>query len=343
MISSVSAKSFKGLPDFETKLERLTLLVGPNGAGKTARAHAICLAVMGFVPGMAKTNPQIMATFGNGEKLVVEVRKNGTRLSRGYFTQATGQVTEKFQIDLKRASKEQYAVALGGVKMFDLGAFQKLSDQGKIDYVFNVFPPGEGFAELDNAIERTKAERNVLQKSIETLNATCARIHQQRAMIELPTGTLAEIKAQIQEAESQLSMARQLAEQHRLDLAKVKAREEEKLRQEALEAERAAERERLKIAEQQRIKQAVDAAHEQALLDEIYKTPVVAPDIARLVPEIHNDPPPIEFTEAPAPFLTQSFRDSLRSILQTMQRTGCTACAAALVCRREIKKLQEVV
>lgn len=343
MITSIAAKSFKGLPDFETKLERLTLLVGPNGVGKTARSHALQLAILGFVPGVGKTNRDIMATFGNGDKLVVEVRKNGTRLSRGYFTQASGQVTEKFQLDLKRASKDQYAVALGGIKLFDLGAFQKLSDQGKIDYVFGVFPPGEGFAELEDAVEKKKLERNKLQKDIETLDAAVARLNQQRATIELPAGTLAEIRSQITEAEQQLSMARQFAEQNRLDLAKAKAREEEKRRQESLEAERAAERERLKVAEQQRIKQAVDAAHERALLDEIDKTPVVAPDIARLVPEIHNDPPPIEYTEAPAPFLTQSFRDSLRSILETMTRTGCSACAAALVCRREIKKLQEVV
>lgn len=347
MICSVAFKGFKALPDSETKLERLTLLTGPNGAGKTARAHALQLAILGFVPGIAKTNRDIMATFSNGEKLVVEVRRDGVRCSRGFFRDKDGKVSEKFQLDLKRATKEQYAVALGGVKLFDLGAFQKLSDQGKIDYVFNVFPPGEDFRELEDKVEAKKAERNTLQKDIETLNATADRIHQQRAIIELPAGTLAEIKAQITEAEQQLSMARQLAEQNRVDLAKAKAREEEKRRQEALEAERAAERERLKQAERERLKQAVDAAHERALLDEIDKTPVVAPDIARSVPEIHNDPatyppPVIEHTEAPAPFLTQSFRDSLQSVLETMTRTGCSACAAALVCRRELKKLREV-
>lgn len=332
MITSVAAKGFKGLPDFETKLERLTLLIGPNGTGKTARSHALSLAVLGYVPGMAKTNPQILATFGSGEKVVVEVRRDGTRLSRGWFAQPSGQVTEKFQLDLKRASKEQYAVALGGVRMFDLGAFQRLSDQGKIDFVFNVFPPGEGFAELDDSIELKKAERNKLQKDIETLNAACARIQQQRATIALPSGTLAEIQAQIAEAETQLRMARELAERHRQDLAKQQAKEEEQRRQEALQVERAAEQERLRVAEQERVKQAVDEAHKRALLEEIDKTPVVAPDTWRPVPEVHN---------APAPAASDAAA-SIRLILETMSRTGCSTCAAVLVCRRELKKLQEV-
>lgn len=301
MISSVAAKAFKGLPDFETKLERLTLLIGPNGTGKTARSHALSLAVLGYVPGMAKTNPQILAMFGSGEKVVVEVRRDGKRLSRGWFRQPSGQVTEKFQIDLRRASKEQYAAALGGLKMFDLGAFQKLSDQAKIDFVFNVFPPGEDFVKLDDAIELKKAERNKLQKDIETLNATCARIHQQRATIDLPSGTLAEIQAQIAEAETQLRMSRELAERHRLDLAKIEAKKEEQRRQEALQAE-------------------------------IDKTPVVAPDTWSPVPEVHN---------APAPAASDAAA-SIRLILETMSRTGCSTCAAVLVCRRELKKLQEV-
>ena len=301
MISSVAAKGFKGLPDFETKLERLTLLIGPNGTGKTARSHALALAVMGYVPGMAKTNHQILAMFGNGEKVVVEVRRDGKRLSRGWFRQPSGQVTEKFQIDLKRASKEQYAAALGGLKMFDLGAFQKLSDQAKIDFVFNVFPPGEDFLKLDDAIELKKAERNKLQKDIETLNATCARIHQQRATIDLPSGTLAEIQAQIAEAETQLRMSRELAERHRLDLAKIEAKKEEQ-------------------------------THGRALFEEIDKTPVVAPDTWRPVPEVHN---------APAPAASDAAA-SIRLILETMSRTGCSTCAAVLVCRRELKKLQEV-
>lgn len=318
MINSVAAKGgFKGLPDFETKLERLTLLIGPNGTGKTARSHALSLAVLGYVPGMAKTNPQILAMFGNGEKVVVEVRRDGKRLSRGWFRQPSGQVTEKFQIDLKRASKEQYAAALGGLKMFDLGAFQKLSDQAKIDFVFDVFPPGEDFVKLDDAIELKKAERNKLQKDIETLNATCARIHQQRATIDLPSGTLAEIQAQIAEAEAQLRMSRELAERHRLDLAKIEAKKEEQRRQEALQAERAAD---------------MEQTHGRALFEEIDKTPVVAPDTWRPVPEVHN---------APAPAASDAAA-SIRLILETMSRTGCSTCAAVLVCRRELKKLQEV-
>jgi DNA repair exonuclease SbcCD ATPase subunit len=352
-IQTVGAKGFKGLPDFETKLERLTLLVGPNGAGKTARAHALQLAILGFVPGLAKTNRDIMATFGNGEKLVVEVRRDGVRCSRGYFQDKDGKVTEKFQLDLKRATRDQYAVAMGGVKLFDLGAFHKLSDQGKIDLVFSLFPPGEGYRELEDQIEAKKAERNTLQKEMESLQATAARLHQRRATIELPAGTLAEIKSQIQEAEQQLRMATEALHQQNVAVAQAKATEQAELaasrraETEKIERERQAERERCKVAEQQRIDQARLAAQEKLnaeMAEKLRRQAELQAEREKMIADIDEAVPGVRDGMFIAHSVsTPSAMACITAILDTMQRTGCSACAAALVCRRELKKLREVV
>ena len=365
MISSISAKSFKGLPDFETKLERLSLLCGPNGVGKTARAHALQLAVLGFVPGLAKTNRDIMATLGNGEKLVVEVRHNGVRCSRGYFQDKDGKVSEKFQLDLKRATRDQYAVAMGGVKVFDLGAFQKLSDQGKIDLVFSLFPPADGYLEIEDQIEAKKAERNTLQKDMESLQATAARLHQQRATIELPAGTLADIKAQIQEAEQQLGMATDALHQQNVAVAQAKAKEQAELaasrraETEKIERERQADRDRCKVAEQQRIDQMRLAAQEKLNADMAEKLRQQAELQAERERAIADGlevrkkdemewrkalaPKTLPADEAIAWKCRNEMEGQLKAILDTMERTGCGACAAALVCKRELKKLREVV
>lgn len=329
MITSVAAKGLKGLPDFETKIERLTLLYGPNGAGKTARTHAMQLAILGYVPGLAKTNRDIMDTFGNGERLIVEVRRNGVRCSRGYFANNEDKVTEKFQLDLKRATRDQYAVALGGVKLFDLGAFQKLSDQGKIDQVFALFPPGEDYREMDSQIEARKAERNALQKSLDTLQATQARLHQSRATIDLPVGTLAEIKSQIQEKETQLSMVRQLLVQNKINFAKLHEREQAEAK-----AEQEAEQERLRVAERQRLDRIRLEAQERLnaeMADKLMRSERSRPDIQEVVT-------PSTFLQYA---LNPTLANAIESILETMQRTGCGACAAALVCKRELKKLRE--
>lgn len=354
MVNSVGAKGFKGLPDFETKLERLTLLCGPNGAGKTARSHALQLAILGFVPGIARTNRDIMSAFGTGDKLVVEVRRDGVRCSRGYFQDKDGKVTEKFQLDLKRVTRDQYAVALGGIKLFDLGAFQKLSDQGKIDQVFALFPPGEGYNELSEAIAAKKEERNTLQKSMEGINGTIERLSSQRSEIKLPAGTFAEITAAIKEAETQLQMTQQLAEQNRVKYAAAQAKERaeriaaEKAEADRIERERQAERDKLKALEQQCIEQAKLVAQAKANAENVYarhQAELQAEREKALAEAIYATKPlPIvlDKDQLHIGFTGEEVSQKINSILATIERTGCGACAAALLCRRELKKLREV-
>ena len=56
-IAKIFGQDFKGLK-FEQELSHLNLFIGPNGVGKSARCNALMLAVMGYIPGVAKQNAE---------------------------------------------------------------------------------------------------------------------------------------------------------------------------------------------------------------------------------------------------------------------------------------------
>ena len=336
MITSILSKNLKGLPDFETKLERLTLLCGPNGAGKTARAHALQLAILGFCPGLAKTNAAIMQTFGSGDKLDVQIVRDGTRCSRRWTQSADGKVSELFQINMKRATRDQYAVAIGGVKLFDLGAFQKLSDQGKIDLIFSLFPPDGDFQSISDAVESKKKEKNFLQTKIENRKSTIQTLATTRSEIQLPAGNLAEVKTQIAEAESQLRMASELLHQQNVDRAKEDARKAAEDRAEALritEVDRRAEKDR--IREEQAKETALRATTE---IGRGFAPKPEEPRTGAYYAAMQDAAGLPESASTPWMMNLEDHKAFVQRILDTMQRTGCSTCAASLVCRRELRK-----
>lgn len=143
MISKIFATDFKGR-SFEQPLDRLAIILGPNGSGKSARSQALQLAVMGFIPGGAKTNPEILDAFGSADRLVVGFEAGGYRFERGFGRSGSGTVNQGFRVNGSRASKEFFAQALGQVgapKVIDISAFLALSDQKKLDAIFDLFPP----------------------------------------------------------------------------------------------------------------------------------------------------------------------------------------------------------
>lgn len=332
MITKVYAKGLKGL-DFEQPLSRLNLLVGPNGVGKSARADALTLAVLGYVPGVAKKNGEILSTFGCGNKIFVGIETDSkTSFLRRYCRNEEGAVSCDLMLNRRKASREAYAAALAGVKLFDLGAFLDLSDQRKIDVLFSLFPPASDLGELDGKIEGLKAKQNKLQADIRSLDQTRARLTSARAGIQLPAGTLAEITAKIKEVESKLADAGKSLEAARVE--QVRREAEEKAKREAIEL---TERERTRIEAEAKAKADSEAyvRHQAELQAEREKT------IREMEAKQAATPPPPEkhFSEAQA--FNADPAESIRAILETLQRAGCTACAAALVAKRELRKYQQ--
>ena len=352
MISSVSCKNLKGL-EFTTTLSKLTILVGPNGIGKTARSDALQLTLLGYHPKAGKKNADIYGAFGDGTNplYVGATLSDNTHLLRRY-TYKKGSVAQDYMVDRKKATRDQFVIAAAKHRILDLAAFMELSDQKKTDLLFALFPPDGDIRDLDTKIEALKEKQNKTEEKARTLGSTIERLLGAKAQIELPSGTQAETRTQIAKLEGELSTARQELEAARIERARVEAEEKAKA-----DADAKAEADKAKWREDMRREMEKERAEKEAA-PTIVSDPVPQ-DIPRQAVSMRPEPAataPLSMATAkvfvdeisslmpasqPAVHrVNTQCADSIQAILASLERTGCTACAARLVCKRELKKFQ---
>lgn len=249
MITEIKASGFKGM-DFEQKLGSKNLIIGRNGTYKSARSAALMLLVLGYVPGVAKKNDEILSTFGNSDKLMVSGLIDKTRFFRRFVRNKKGTVSQDFAINHRKATKAKWMEAMltaGKPTVLDLGAaFLDLSDQKKIDYIFDLFPPSGDIAKISTDIENKQIDLNQSHADMREQESLIKNLTTARSEIELPAGTLPEIKAAIKKTtEDYRACAKQIAEIEKKEaeeaaVAKAKAEAEAKAKEEKEEAERKA-------------------------------------------------------------------------------------------------------
>ena len=82
-ITTLSAQNVK-IPCFRHDLSAVTVLVGSNFVGKSARLDALRLGLLGFVPGLPRTNAGIF-NLSCGKEMSVELRlSNGKKIERKF-------------------------------------------------------------------------------------------------------------------------------------------------------------------------------------------------------------------------------------------------------------------
>lgn len=326
MITMVTAKGFKGC-DFAQALSKRTLFVGPNGAGKSARSQALQLAVNGGVIGAGKTNDDILSTFGEGDKLVVGVEIDGKYLfERGFVRGSSGSVSQGYKAGGVKVSKDYFMKALGesgAPVVLNVADFMALSDQKKIEALFQLYPPIGDISAIQGKIDAAKEKINALAAKVKTSEQAAARIASSKSQIQVPAGTLAEVDAQIISLEAQLKEAQENLTQIRMEEQKaadaLKAKEETDRREkERIEAEEKAKAER-----PGEMTKKCDALLGAEKAHGIAVTPGLPGPVVRIPPA----------------FCVAS---SIQAIMNAMDDAGCGTCAAKMIARRELRKYQEV-
>lgn len=129
---SISAKNLKGA-SFELTIKPATFMVGENYVGKTARADAITLALVGYLPELGKTNE---ATFGlsSGKDMSVLAKfqdedGNELKISRRWFLSGDSIKSEK-KIPPELDCIDLFATMLKAESWFGLTETQR------VDWVF---------------------------------------------------------------------------------------------------------------------------------------------------------------------------------------------------------------
>ena len=284
MISKVGAENFKGLT-FETELERHTIFIGENGAGKSARTQALQLAINGYIPGTEKNikkNDEILTQYCTGDDMQVWCNNNGTLFGRRFVRNNKGSVRQEYLVNGRKVKADEFMKTMGesGFPIIvDLNElFISASDSKKIDVMFRLYPPEGNLDTLDRSIDAKKAKINSLESEMVDDANVAQRLSISRAEITLPSGTLAETKAAIEQSNKDLDTAQE-------DLKKLQIKEAEKAAAEAEKARAEAEARVQKQLKEQEEREARDAKAElvpelevspEKFMEQLDKAPVKA-------------------------------------------------------------------
>lgn len=364
MITQVSSRGFKGL-EFDQDLDRLNMLCGPNGSGKTARSMALILAVMGTVPGIAKTNPEIFSTFApfDADKFNVSVKIGKRPFLRRFVKTKSGSITQDYMVDRKKAKKDDFLSGMaeaGKPSIIDLGAFLGLSNAKKIEWLFSLYPPGEGLEDLEEKTQEAREKVNAARKTLSEKEALIRSLTESRSEIELPAGTLAEVDAELKQTRADYEKVqgeiREIENQERERAAAEKAKKEAVAEAEA-EANKKAKM--IQMAAEARAWELKNLGYtypngDLGLLSderylEIYKKAQAEQKEPARKPDPAPDVPPEVVNRGQAQTAVNRMKSrgatghpdpyqSITAIISAMDRVGCSACAARLVALRERNK-----
>ncbi|MFW5970488.1 MAG: AAA family ATPase [Desulfovermiculus sp.] len=328
MITKIKARGFKGL-NFEQSLGQKNIIIGPNGSGKSARTQALILAINGYIPEVGKRNQDTFDALASDTELIVEVTIEGIKFERMFY-RTKKSASQSYRVNGSKVAKDEFVSALakvGAPKVLDLDAFLELSDSKKIDWLFRLFPPEGDVGKLEGEIERVTNKLNKTNEDQGSLKKSAQNLRKSRSELDLPNVTLAEVRQRISDTEKALKEARADLEQARIEDARAQEREA--------------------AAKQQPKQQITHGQWEQQYPGEGERG-FLGPN--PLLEDENRKPPfpdvPDPFPSAPLPGEDNGGPDpteSIRAIMAAMDRAGCSACAAKLVCKRELKKFKEVV
>ena len=323
MIEKVFATGFKGR-EIDQELGRYTLICGPNGSGKSARTQALTLACLGYLPqDQAKLPSVIHATHASADEMEVGIEIDGKRFSRRYREGKHEAFLDGNKVPQK--SVEKVLLELGNPKVLDLRAFNDLSDAGKIDYLLALFPPDGDLKTVEKDLSVLDDREKKLRVDLKAAKQVVERLTKERSGMELPAGTLAEVKAKIAETEKALSES-----QDELKEEEAKAREKkaaENATKEAVEKAKTEAEQKSKDAQKAKKEAEAKVAVKPAAFSVIGKATSPVPDANRL-----------GFDNG-----IRKGIEALEQVKHTLVKAGCRSCAALIVVNAEIRKLGKEV
>lgn len=348
MIDKVVADGFKGL-EIYADLERLNLVIGPMGCGKTAISDAIELVATGRISGAGKTNQAIMDAFATKDKMLVGVRVENKNFERRFIRSKKGTVTQKFRAGNAFVTKEEFTTAFavtGRPTIFNLDAFMGLSDEKKINKLFELYPPEGDVFSIHDKINEATEEINMLNSEITKTEGIIQKLTVDQAKIELPQGTLAEVKQDLDANEAEITLCRKnLNKQLRIEADEAEAKKAEEERQiESQVPPSPAPGTRLK-GPAPRSQLGGPVTHTARNTEDFNKPKNIDQMVEEVEQTIKPDPE-IEYgsKEHARAMVTQTDKTDaaalIQGIIDTMDEAGCTICAAKLVAKQSLNKIR---
>jgi len=139
--------------------DHITYFVGPNGAGKSTILEAIQLALLGYIPGYAKTNESIMKHASSPTLSVSLTLDEDIKITRTWMRSGA---SIKSNIDIQGYEGE-VSDLLANIELpiFDFNEFNSMT-ANKLKEWFITFLPGEkGGLDLVDRLNKSAEERNL--------------------------------------------------------------------------------------------------------------------------------------------------------------------------------------
>lgn len=346
MIEHIRTEGFKGF-DLNEPVPEKAIYIGKNKSGKSTRAGAIAIAIYGHIPfyTAGKRPGDILDSFG-GDSLIAAVTIGGKEFARKFSRNAKGGVTQSVQVDKKRASAENFAILLdraGAPRISDVAEFMKQSEAKKIDTLFDLFPNTE-LDSIDNDIEIAKESVSRLEKKKAGAESTVVRLTSSKQDFEIPSGSIAEIQAEIKSVDSKIVELEEQIKQAEIEEARIEAEKKAEVKIEEAMAE--GERKGKERAEKEAAEKPNDPLDEK--ITEMEKQISDFKSRNGTNPNPHQVNPPLSSLPDYESIQELSVvlydpRDSIQRIIDALNGAGCGTCAALIVAKQELKKFNEEV
>ncbi len=346
MINKILARNFKGL-SFDQDIDQYNLISGPNGAGKSARSHALQIAILGYLPSDGNKQPStIYSTHGSKVEMIVGFEVNGDRFGHRFKPNAEGTITHDVSFKGKKLSEKEVPrvlIELGDPQIFDLKAFNDLSGNKKVEFLLERFPPAGDIRQLDENIIKLEEKEKALRADLRGAKSSIERLSMERVGLKLPSGTLAEIQAEIKAKEKDLEDAQEelkcqeIAEKEKEAAEKAKIKAEEKAKKEAEAKEKEAKKKQDEAIQTALLEREKDAAIKLALKQEEEKK--LYEDTKKLEQERLGQDLKQALVEGRLGSPDWSCLASLDLVRDVMLQIGCESCEALAVLNAEIRKL----
>lgn len=346
MITEITGKNFKGL-EFSQPLGEKTIFIGPNGSGKTARTQAITLAAIGYIPAGGHKKPaDILNNYSDGEKLFVGFKLDKTEFVKRISKSKKDVVSQDYLLNGRKINKDGFVENMtknGFPKIFDLGEFIGMSDQKKIDRIFELFPPSDDLDKLNGQIEDLNEKINIKHTDIRDGEKLIGKLTEAKSNIELPHGTLAELQSKIEETKTQYRDASKKLENARIE----KARAETKA-----QAEKEAEDKAAAVKTNTEFEAKMEAHKEAQKKTEPEPQKTLQEQTRPITPEAQAAGNRLkkraerlgqgEFKKPDLPpdaFIPKEVATgSIQLIIDTINKVGCKACTALMVAKNELRR-----
>ena len=247
IIRKIQATGLKGLK-FDIPLTICAAIIGPNSAGKTAVLDAIKLALLGYVPGLSKTNPGIWQLHGGDSPglLVLAETSEGQQQERAWMRSAKDGA-------ISRSDRLSQTLPQIPLVLLDANDFLSRTDNARMEVIFSLMSTaatpadkipimeaqlraqsndvgaifikekmtpvvGEG---LERWLERALAMAGERKREATALVTAMTKTQQSLASLQLSDP--AQLEGEVGSLESDLKAARLLVEQKRTAYAELDA------------------------------------------------------------------------------------------------------------------------